>query len=96
MCYDDNARPPVPPGAANEYSTGAGWLQNAGRVRDGRKTYVMVSERGVPFYYVTAQPGVNLDGYLKHKVECYGEAVYDGELRHNYMRVSRVELREGQ
>ena len=84
------------PGTANEYSTPAGWLQASGRAVEGRKTYVMVSDRGVPFYYVTAQPGVNLEPYLKHRVECYGEAIYSGELRRNYMRMSRVEMREGQ
>ena len=84
------------PGAANEFSTKPGWLQASGRAVEGRKTYIMVSDRGVPFYYVTAQPGVNLDAYLKRRVECYGEAVYNGDLRANYMRVSRVEAREGQ
>ncbi len=79
-----------------EYSTHVGWLQTSGRNVEGRKTYVMVSERGVPFYYVTAQPGVNLDSYVKRRVECFGEAIYSGDLRANYMRVSRVELREGQ
>ena len=35
----------------------------------------------MPFYYVTAQPGVNLDPYVKHHVECFGEAIYSGDLR---------------
>ena len=90
-----NSSPPSG-GAAAEYSTHAGWLEASGRGVEGRKTYVMVSERGVPFYYVTAQPGVNLDQYVKRHVECFGEAIYSGDLRANYMRVSRVELREGQ
>ena len=58
--------------------------------------YVLVTDRSVPFYYVTAEPGVNLDPYLKRRVECFGQAIYSGELRHNYMRVARVEMREGQ
>ena len=57
---------------------------------------MMISQQGTPFYYVTAQPGVNLDPYLGKRVECYGEAIYSGDLRANYMRVSRVEMREGQ
>ena len=81
--------------APTEYSTHPGWLQSSGRNVEGRKTYVMVSERGVPFYYVTAESGVNLDQYVRHRVECFGEAIYNGDLRQLHAR-SRVELRDGQ
>ncbi len=94
-----NTTPPAPagpPAAGTEYSTGAGWLQSSARNVEGRKTYVMISDRSVPFYYVTAQPGVNLDAVLKRRVELFGQAIYSGDLRANYMRVSRVEMREGQ
>jgi hypothetical protein len=88
--------PAGPPTAGTEYSSGPGWLQASGRIAEGRKTYVMVSDKGVPFYYATNQPGVNLELYLKRRVELFGQAIYNGDLRANYMRVSRVEMREGQ
>jgi hypothetical protein len=56
----------------------------------------MVSDKSVPFYYATSQPGVNLELYLKRRVELFGQAIYNGDLRANYMRVSRIEMREGQ
>ncbi|HBI44001.1 MAG TPA: hypothetical protein DDY78_14295 [Planctomycetales bacterium] len=88
--------PAGPPTAGTEYSSGPGWLQVSGRSAEGRKTYVMVSDKGVPFYYATNQPGVNLELYLKRRVELFGQAIYNGDLRANYMRVSRIEMREGQ
>ena len=89
---------PWPPasGTATEYSTHPGWLQRSGRTVEGRKTYMMMSSNKTPFYYVTAQPGVDLDSYVGRHVECFGEAIYSGDLRANYMRVARVELRDGQ
>ena len=88
--------PAGPPAAGTEYASGAGWLQVSSRSAEGRKTYVMVSDKGVPFYYVTGQPGVNLDLYLKRRVELYGQAIYSGDLRANYMRAARIEMRESQ
>jgi hypothetical protein len=88
--------PAGPPAAGTEYSSGPGWLQSSARNVEGRKTYVMVSDKGVPFYYVTAQPGVNLEAVLKRRVELFGQAIYSGDLRANYMRVSRIEMREAQ
>ncbi len=84
-------------GAGTQYSTQPGFLRLSGRTVEGRRTFMMMSNDGrTPFYYVTAQPGVNLDPYEGRRVECYGEAIYSGDLRANYMRVSHVELREGQ
>ncbi len=88
--------PAGPPAAGTEYASGPGWLQVSARSAEGKKTYVMVSDRGAPFYYVTGQPGVNLEPYLKRRVELFGQAIYSGDLRANYMRVARVEMREGQ
>ena len=57
------------PGTPAQYSTQPGWLKTSGRNVEGRKTYVMISQQGTPYYYVTAQPGVNLDPYVKrHRV----------------------------
>jgi hypothetical protein len=88
--------PAGPPAAGTEYSSGPGWLQVSARTAEGKKTYVMVSDRGAPFYYVTGQQGVNLEPYLKRRVELFGQAIYSGDLRANYMRVARIEMREGQ
>jgi hypothetical protein len=88
--------PAGPPAAGTEYSSGPGWLQTSARSAEGKKTYVMVSDRGAPFYYVTALPGVNLEPYLRRRVELFGQAIYSGDLRANYMRVARIEMREGQ
>ena len=88
--------PAGPPAAGTEYSSGPGWLQVSARTAEGKKTYVMVSDRGAPFYYVTGLQGVNLEPYLKRRVELFGQAIYSGDLRANYMRVARIEMREGQ
>ncbi len=84
------------PGTAAQYATTPGWLKASGRNLESRKTYMMISDRGSPFYYVTAEPGVNLDQFVGKRVECYGEAIYNSDLRANYMRVSRVEPRPAQ
>ncbi len=92
---------PAPASAApangNTYSTGPGTLMASHRrPLEGGKMYVLLSDSGVPFYHVTPEPGVNLDQYLNYRIECYGQAIYSGELRSNYMRVSRVDLRPRQ
>ena len=79
---------PAAPANGGSYSSGPGLLQmTRQRPLEGGKMYALLSDRGTPFYYVTAEPGVNLEPYLNHRVECFGQAIYSGELRHNYMRV---------
>ncbi len=88
---------PAAPANGNTYSTGTGTLMASHRQPlEGGKMYVLLSDSGVPFYHVTPEPGVNLDQYLNYRIECYGQAIYSGELRSNYMRVSRVDLRPRQ
>jgi hypothetical protein len=42
-------------------------------------------------YYVTAQAGVDLESSLNRFVELFGRVEYRGDLRANYMIVSRVQ-----
>ena len=70
-------------------STGPGRLRRAGRSVDGRLTYVLDALDGRSFYYVTPEPGVDLEPLLNRNVELFGSAIYSGELRANYMRVDR-------
>jgi hypothetical protein len=72
-------------------------LRSSGRPPiEGRKAYLMYTDKNVPFYYVTDWTGGELEKYLNRRVELSGEAITSGELRMNYMRASRVDLREGQ
>ena len=72
-------------------SSGAGRLRRAGRCLEGRTTYVLESAQGRPLYYVTPEPGVELEPWVNRIVELFGTASYSGDLRANYMRVGRVQ-----
>ena len=52
-------------------------------------TYRLETDGGT--WYVTPAQGVDLEAFVEHTVECFGAARYDGELRANYMVVSRVQ-----
>ena len=82
----DLGQPQVPPLAAS----GPGRLRRAGRALEGRTTYVLESNQGQLLYYVTPEPGVDLEPFVNQNVELSGPAAYNGELRANYMRVERV------
>lgn len=97
VAASSGASPSASGAAAKEYATPAGWLHVSSRAAEGRKAYTMIADDGrTLLYFVTAQPGVNLDPYVNRRVACFGEAIWSGDLHHNYMRVSRVELQEGQ
>lgn len=85
-----SAPSPRPPENAGSYSE-RGYLKRAGRTVEGRTTYRLESPTGYPLYYVTAQPGVNLEAYLNQYVEVSGPAIYHGALRANYMTAARVQ-----
>ncbi len=88
------ATPPKPawqPVVDGYPSSGPGKLRRAGRVLEGRKTYVLESSANYPMLYVTPGPNVDLDPYLGQFVELFGPAVYNGDLRANYMTVMRVQ-----
>jgi hypothetical protein len=88
-----SAVPPRPAplaGPAPITINGPGVLRLAGRCWEGRRTYRLETVQGRPIVYATAEPGVDLEPYLNHKVELYGPTIYSGDLRANYMRVERV------
>ncbi len=72
-------------------SSGPGRLRRAGRMLEGRTTYVLESSQGRPLFYVTSEAGVELEPYLNRNVELYGVSIYSGDLRANYMRAERVQ-----
>ena len=86
--YTTATRPQAPTVA----TTGPGRLRRAGRFVEGRTTYVLESYQGRLLYYVTAEPGVNLEPFINQNVEMFGPAGYNGELRANYMRVEHVQM----
>jgi hypothetical protein len=89
--------PPDPPAAApaadaaNYTSSARGWLRRAGRVSESQRTYALDNAQGIPMYYVTGQPGVDLESSLNRFVEVFGRVEYRGDLRANYMIVARVQ-----
>jgi hypothetical protein len=104
--YSTFTPPPAPPnvqlaGPVGVYATttaqpavssGPGRLRRAGRMLEGRTTYVLESSLGRPLFYVTPEAGVELEPYLNRNVELYGVSIYSGDLRANYMRVERVQV----
>ena len=78
---------PMPPAPS-----GPGRLRRAGRMLEGRTTYVLETNLGRPLFYVTPEPGVDLEPFINRTVELYGVSIYSGELRANYMRAEKVQL----
>jgi hypothetical protein len=83
------ARPGPQPTLAPQWS-GAGFLRRSGRPVDYRPAYVLENSAGQVLSYVTAAPGVDLDGYLNRNVDLFGRIGYRGDLRANYMIAERV------
>ena len=73
------------------YASGPGRLRHAGRSLDNRPTYVLEGGPNRIPLYVTAQVGIDLEGFLNRKVELFGPSIYRGDLRANYMSVIRVQ-----
>lgn len=74
--------------------------QRIGRLRrapfsvDQKPAYALDDEKGEPILYVTAQPGVNLDAFLRKRVEISGPEKYRPEMYHkNHMIVEQVRER---
>jgi hypothetical protein len=81
--------PQPPPGPPAQWA-GPGRLRTTALRVDGKPTYVLESNQGLPLFYLTAQPGVNLDWYLNRNVYLYGPAHFRGDVRNNYMVVAQV------
>jgi hypothetical protein len=77
--------------AANLPSSGPGRLRRAGRTVEYQRTYVLENAQGLPLLYVTAGPGIDLEPYVEHNVELFGQTAYRGEIRAYYMTVARVQ-----
>jgi hypothetical protein len=77
--------------AGNLPSSGPGRLRRAGRTVESQRTYVLEDAQGLPLLYVTPQPGIDLEPYVEHNVELFGQTAYRGEIRAYYMTVSRVQ-----
>ena len=76
--------------AANCQWSGWGWLRRAPFWVDNKPAFVLENSQGLPRLYVTAQQGVNLDGYVNRSVNLYGKMTYRGDLRTNYMTACQL------
>jgi hypothetical protein len=88
-CAPGTSPPPATP--AGMYSSGPGRLRRAGRQLDGKTAYVLEGGPGRLPLYVTGQTGIDLEPYVNRKVELVGPSIYRGDLRANFMAVSRVQ-----
>jgi hypothetical protein len=77
--------------AGNLPASGPGRLRRAGRTVEYQRTYVLEDAQGLPMLYVTPQPGIDLEPYVEHQVELFGQTAYRGDIRAYYMTVSRVQ-----
>jgi hypothetical protein len=77
--------------AAGLPSSGPGHLRRAGRTVEYQRTYVLEDAQGLPMLYVTPGPGIDLEPYVEHTVELFGQTAYRGDIRAYYMTVSRVQ-----
>jgi hypothetical protein len=79
------------PACPQDQHTLRGRLRLAGRSLDYKRTYAIDdSQGGYLLAYVTAQPGVNLDGFCGHNVEVSGSGCYRADVRANYLTACRV------
>jgi uncharacterized protein YgiM (DUF1202 family) len=89
VAEDQNRNPE--PDRGNFKSTGNGMLRRTPFLIDNKQAYALEKERGDVLYYVTAQSGINLDGYLNKRVELLGTEQVRGDVRGApYMVVSKV------
>ncbi len=72
-------------------SSGPGRLRPAGRMVDGKRSYVLESSQNYPLLYCTPNRGVDLEPFLNQNVQLIGPAIYRGDLYANYMIVVRVQ-----
>jgi uncharacterized protein YgiM (DUF1202 family) len=101
--FRQGQQPPLAPAPANGSISAApigtaqwsspGWLRRTGNFMDYKPTYALESSQGELRLYVTEQPGanVNLDQYLNRNVLLYGPTWFRGDVRTNYMTVSKVQ-----
>jgi hypothetical protein len=81
-----NTNPPK-----NLRSTGAGTLRRAGFSIDNKPTYALLARNGFVAFYVTPEPGINLEQFVERLVDLQGIVEVRGDVRGGeYMRVSGV------
>jgi hypothetical protein len=84
--------PPDQPDPPNWYRSGVGKLRKSGgRDEQGGQLYALDDKRGLPMYYVSPGPGVDLQAYLGRSVELAGPAEFNARLRANYIIAMRVQ-----
>lgn len=85
-------RPGTPAPQPVVQNSGPGRLRKAAFYIDNQPAYVLENSQGLPLYYVTGQPGMNLEMYLNRVVDLQGPVVFRGDVRKNYMHVTHVNL----
>ncbi|QEL16069.1 hypothetical protein [Limnoglobus roseus] len=79
-------------GAAKPTWTGAGTLRLASVRAKDKQYYALEDSRGNLLYYaVTGANGIDLEKYLKKKVDLFGTVSYPAELRYGVVTVTRVD-----
>jgi hypothetical protein len=71
------------------YTVG-GWLRVAGRSVQGRRAYALEDNRGILQFYVSPQPGVDLESYLNRNIQLTGPIAYHCDWRAYLMNASQV------
>jgi hypothetical protein len=82
----------TPPATAPAvYRSGAGWLRRTPLPPyEGKPTYALESDQGLPRLYAGPGPSVNLETFVNRRVELVGPYIYNPEFRTNYMTVTQV------
>lgn len=88
-CVPQAACTPCPQPVGGQYCV-RGYLRRSGRSIDYRPTYMVESSQGQALAYVTEMSGVDLKTYVGRNVEVWGPMGYRGDVRANYMTVTRV------
>ncbi|MFO0925825.1 MAG: hypothetical protein U0736_02165 [Gemmataceae bacterium] len=80
-----------PRGMPSSWSGYKGVLRRAGRTVEGATTYALDDPTTLrPVVYATGGQGVNLEAHLNKVVQLWGYTVWRGDLRNNYITVSRI------
>jgi hypothetical protein len=81
--------PPIA-SAPSPWPTYRGRLSKAYRAQEGARTYMLELPNGVPFY-VSPQPGIDLDPYIDRNLQVMGPIAYRPELRAWIMTVKQAQ-----
>lgn len=74
---------------ANNYD-GTGWLMPVVTDRSDMPRYVLTDSKGNVKQFVTPQPGLNLQRYLRKKIAIYGQERYMQDMKRPHLTAERI------